>query len=74
MALTAEQKAFFQEHGYLKYDKRVLTDQEIETLRQRSEDIVYGRLNHVPPRYMQIEAKFRNSDDPGVINWTKCAK
>lgn len=74
MALTAEQKAFFQEHGYLKYDKRVLTAQEIETLRQRSEDIVYGRLNHVPPRYMQIEAKFRNSDDPGVDKLDKVRK
>src|SRR5690606_15573926 len=63
MALTAEQKAFFEENGYLAYDKRILSDEEIAALRQRSEEIVYGRMNHVPPRYIQLEAAFR--DDNG---------
>lgn len=63
MTLTAEQKAFFEENGYLAYDKRVLTDEEIEALRQRSEEIVYGRVNHVPPRFVQLEAAFSNGQN-----------
>lgn len=66
MALTDEQKAFYREHGYLKYDKPVLSDEEIAALRQRSEDIVYGRLNHIPPRFIQLESKFRGNTDPNV--------
>jgi ectoine hydroxylase-related dioxygenase (phytanoyl-CoA dioxygenase family) len=62
MALTAEQKAFFKENGYLAYDKRILSDEEIAALRARSEDIVYGRMNHVPPRYVQLEAAFRENN------------
>jgi len=66
MALTNEQKAFYREKGYLKYDKRILSDEEIGALRQRSEDIVYGRRKHLPPRFIQFEAKFRANDDPSV--------
>ena len=62
MVLTQEQKTFFQENGYLPY-QRVLSDEEIATLRQRSEEIVYGKRNHIPPRYMQLEAAFKNSED-----------
>lgn len=61
MSLTAEQKAFFHEKGYLPYT-RVLSDEEITALRQRSEDIVYGRMDHIPSRYVQLEAAFRNGD------------
>jgi hypothetical protein len=63
MTLTAEQKAFFEENGYLAYDKRILSDAEIETLRQRSEEIVYGRMDHVPPRFVQLEAAFSNGQN-----------
>lgn len=66
MALTDEQRAFYRENGYLKYDKRILNDAEIAALRQRSEDIVYGRLGHIPPRFIQLEAKFRDNADPTV--------
>lgn len=74
MAISAEQKAFFQEHGYLQYDKRVLSESEIAALRQRSEDIVAGRLTHIPPRFIQLEAKFRNSDDPNTEMLDKVRK
>ena len=47
MVLTAEQKEFFAEHGYLRYG-RVLSDDELAALRQRSADIVEGRLEHMP--------------------------
>jgi phytanoyl-CoA hydroxylase len=63
MSLTAEQKAFFAEHGYLAYDKRVLSDEEITALRQRSEEIAYGRMEHVPNRFIQLEAAFRNGQE-----------
>ena len=62
MALTTGQKTFFQENGYLPYE-RVLSDQEVGALRHRSEDIAYGRVNHVPLRYVQLEAAFRDKDD-----------
>ena len=52
MVLTAEQKEFFAEHGYLRYG-RVLSDDELAALRQRSADIVEGRLEHMPARYIQ---------------------
>jgi phytanoyl-CoA hydroxylase len=62
MALTAEQKTFFEEYGYLPYT-RVLSDAELETLRQRTLDIIEGKLTHVPPRYIQLEAAFREGTD-----------
>ncbi|MEM7134011.1 MAG: phytanoyl-CoA dioxygenase family protein [Chloroflexota bacterium] len=61
MTLTTEQNSFFKEKGYLPYT-RVLSDGDLEALRQRSEDIVYGRMDHVPPRYVQLEAAFRDGD------------
>ena len=66
MALTDEQKAFYRENGYLKYDKPILNDAQVAALCQRSEDIVHGRLNHIPPRFIQLEAKFRGNTDPNV--------
>ncbi len=59
MVLTAEQKQFFDENGYLPYG-RVLSDEEVQALCQRSEDIAAGRLTHVPARYIQFEAAFRD--------------
>lgn len=65
MALTAEQKAYFHEQGYLPYT-RVLSDDEVEALRQRSIDIVEGRMNHLPPRFIQLESAFRDKDNNEV--------
>lgn len=62
MVLTAEQKEFFAEHGYLRYG-RVLTDDELAALRQRSADIVEGRTEHVPAAYVQRERQFRGEND-----------
>ena len=68
MVLAAEQKRFFEEYGYLKYDRKVLTDEELEAVRQRSEDIARGTANHVPPRFIQLEEKFREADDDPEAN------
>ena len=65
MRLTAEQKEFFHEQGYLPYT-RVLSDDELEALRQRTVDLAEGRLTHVPPRFMQLEAAFRGGDAADV--------
>ncbi len=62
MSLTAEQKQFFDDNGYLPYG-RVLTDAEVDALRQRSEDIAAGRLTHIPQRYIQYEAQFRDGKE-----------
>ena len=62
MSLTAEQKQFFDDNGYLPYG-RVLSDEEVQALRQRSEDIAAGRLTHVPSRYIQFEAAFRDGKE-----------
>jgi ectoine hydroxylase-related dioxygenase (phytanoyl-CoA dioxygenase family) len=61
-ALTDEQRAFFHANGYLPYG-RVLSDDELHGLRERSEDIACGRMDHVPPRYIQLEAAFRDAND-----------
>ena len=58
MALSAAQKRHFAECGYLSYG-RVLSAAEIEMLRQRSEDIAKGDMDHLPSRYIQLEAAFR---------------
>ena len=58
MALSAAQKRHFAECGYLPYG-RVLSAAEIEELRQRSEDIAKGDMDHFPSRYIQLEATFR---------------
>ena len=63
MALTTDQKAFFEEYGYLPYTQ-VLSDEEVDALRQRSEDIIEGRVDHVPSRYIQLEAEFREGEEP----------
>ena len=62
MALTTDQKVFFQEYGYLPYT-RVVSDEELEALQQRSKDIAEGRMTHVPSRYIQLEAAFRDGKD-----------
>ncbi len=59
MALTTEQQESFWENGYLAYH-RVLSEEDLATLRQRSEDIISGKVTHVPPRYIQFEAEFRD--------------
>ncbi|MDP6505686.1 MAG: phytanoyl-CoA dioxygenase family protein, partial [Planctomycetota bacterium] len=59
MALTSEQKEFFEANGYLRYEK-VLTDQELELLRNRIEAIIAGKLTHVPDRFIQLEADFKD--------------
>lgn len=65
MALTTEQKTFFEENGYLRY-KQVLSDEELNALRQRSEDIAEGRVPQIDPRYIQFEEAFRDGDNrPG---------
>ena len=61
MALTAEQRQFFDKNGYLSYG-RVLSDEDIQNLRQRSEDIASGRLTHVPARNIQFEQAFRDGE------------
>ena len=58
--LTDKQKTFFAENGYLPYE-RVLSGGEVEQLRARSEDIIAGRVDHVPERYIQLEGAFRES-------------
>ena len=60
MALTEDQKTFFEENGYLPYE-RVLSDEEVAQLRERSEAIIARRVDHVPERYIQLEGAFRNS-------------
>ena len=59
MALTTAQKEYFWENGYLPY-QRVLSDADLAVLRRRSEEIITGKRTHVPPRFIQYEAKFRD--------------
>lgn len=72
MVLDVGQKEFFAEHGYLRYG-RVLSDEEVSVLKARSEDIVEGRLSHMPVRYVQSEKQFRDSagDDVPILDRTR---
>ena len=62
MVLTFEQKRFFQENGFLPY-RRVLSNEEVEALRQRCEEIARGKEKQVPARFIQLEAAFRDHKD-----------
>ena len=62
MTLTTDQKMFFEENGYLPY-RRVLSDEELEALRQRTMDIAEGQAAHVPSRYIQLETAFQDGKD-----------
>lgn len=53
MVLTAEQRAFWSEHGYLVWEEPLLTPDELEMLARRLEDIGTGRLTHVPPEHFR---------------------
>ena len=59
MTLTDEQKEYFWQNGYLPYH-RILSDEDLDVVRRRSEDIISGKVKHVPPRYIQFEAQFRD--------------
>jgi phytanoyl-CoA hydroxylase len=52
--LTADQVAFYHEHGYLIVGQ-VLTSDELEELRERSELIAAGEAAHVPESQRQVE-------------------
>ena len=55
MALTAEQKAFWTQHGYLAYDQPLLSSDEVQALAQRTQDIASGALNILPPEMIGFE-------------------
>ena len=61
MALTEEQKAQFWEEGFLRYG-RVLTDEEVAALKQRSEEIATGKAPHVPERWIQVEPAIQKGE------------
>ena len=65
MALTSAQKTHFEDKGYLPFD-RVLSDDELEALRRRSEEIARGQADHVPADYIQLEAAFSEGDGAEV--------
>ncbi len=64
--LTPQQFDFYSSQGYLPYDTPIITDELLNALRQRSEDIAERRLTHVPERYIQFEAQFRAGQAAGT--------
>ena len=65
MPLTQKQKSHFEDRGYLPY-RRVLSDDQLQALRRRSEEIARGQVDHVPERYVQLEAAFREDEAAAV--------
>src|SRR5437764_183853 len=67
MSLTPEQIAFFAENGYLLVG-RVLDDEALERLRERSEWIASGAAPHIPSGFLQVEPRVERgelaADDP----------
>jgi phytanoyl-CoA hydroxylase len=73
MTLTRTQKEFFEDNGYLRYG-RVLSEDELDSLQNRCEDIASGALTHLPKRFIQYEAKFSKQDDSAVMPIDKIRK
>ncbi|MDA0840333.1 MAG: phytanoyl-CoA dioxygenase family protein [Planctomycetota bacterium] len=73
MTLTRKQKKFFEDNGYLRYGK-VLSEDELDSLRNRCEDIASGVLTHLPKRFIQYEGKFSQQDDPDLMPIDKIRK
>ena len=75
MNITQSDKDFFKKYGYLKYNQ-VLTEDELTKAQKRSEDIALGNLTHVPERFIQLEAEFRDKDvsDEKTIRLDKVRK
>lgn len=54
MGLSAVQKAQYQQYGFLTIE-HLLSPDELEALRRRSEEIGSGRLTHFPEEYAHVE-------------------
>ncbi len=59
--LTPDQIAFFQENGYLLVGE-VLTDEELEILRERAEWIASGEAAHIPRECLQVEPRIARGE------------
>jgi ectoine hydroxylase-related dioxygenase (phytanoyl-CoA dioxygenase family) len=56
--LDRSQVAQYEEHGFLVVEN-VLTEEELDALRRRTEDIAEGRLEHFPDENIQLEPNAR---------------
>lgn len=63
MVLTAEQKQFWEENGYLIWDEPLLSAEQLQTLSDRITDIAKGRLTHVPEEFFSFEAVTEQNGD-----------
>ena len=61
--MDSKQLKFFSDNGYLKFG-RVLSDEDVEKLKTRCEEIAEGRNNSLPSEFIQLEQAFRENDNP----------
>ena len=52
--MDSKQLKFFSDNGYLKFG-RVLSDEDVEKLKTRCEEIAEGRNNSLPSEFIQLE-------------------
>jgi phytanoyl-CoA hydroxylase len=73
MGLMPEQVAFFQTNGYLIVGS-ILTDEELERLRERAEWIASGEAEHVPEEFRQVEPRVARGElvaDDAILSLRK---
>ena len=63
--MDSKQLKFFSDNGYLKFG-RVLSDEDVEKLKTRCEEIAEGRNNSLPSEFIQLEQAFRENNNPDV--------
>lgn len=61
MALTDEQKQHFWENGYLVV-RDLLTQEEVEALKEQANLIASGEVSHVPAEWIQVEPVVRRGE------------
>ena len=61
MALTDKQKRRFWEDGYLVV-RDLLTQEEVEALKERANLIASGEASHVPEEWIQVEPAIKRGE------------
>jgi ectoine hydroxylase-related dioxygenase (phytanoyl-CoA dioxygenase family) len=61
MALTTAQKDFFDHNGYVVI-RQLFSDEAIQPLRQRADEIATGKAPHVPDDCVQVEPKIQHGE------------
>lgn len=63
MVLTADQRQFWDDNGYIICDEPLLSSEQLKMLEERITDIAKGRLTHVPEEHFTFEQAAGHNGD-----------